>query len=137
MKQTIVDSHIHFWDPANLQYDWLAEVPAINRAFLPANLLTQAAAVNLEKIVFVQCDCIPEQSIHEVEWVSSLARAEHRIQGIVAFAPLEQGEAVREQLQQLSIFPLVKGIRRLIQSEEPGFCLQPDFVRGCATTAKI
>jgi L-fuconolactonase len=26
--------------------------------------------------------------------------------------------------------PLVKGIRRLIQSEAPGFCIQPDFVRG-------
>ena len=137
MKQTIVDSHIHFWDPANLQYDWLAEVTAINKAFLPVDLAAQAAAVNLEKIVFVQCDCLPEQSIQEVEWVSSLARAEHRIQGIVAFAPLEQGEAVWEQLQQLSNFPLVKGIRRLIQSEEPGFCLQPGFCAGRATTAKI
>ncbi|GAB4441788.1 MAG: amidohydrolase [Anaerolineae bacterium] len=130
MRQAIVDSHIHFWDPANLQYDWLAEVPAINKAFTPAELLAQAAAVNLEKIVFVQCDCVPEQSIREVEWVSALAHAEPRLRGIVAFAPLEQGATVRRQLQALARFPLVKGIRRLIQSEGPGFCLQPDFVRG-------
>lgn len=130
MHQAIVDSHIHFWDPDNLQYDWLAEVPVINKAFTPAELLAQAAAVKLEKIVFVQCDCIPEQSIREVEWVSALAHPEPRLQGIVAFAPLEQGAAVRRQLQALARFPLVKGIRRLIQSEGPGFCVQPDFVRG-------
>jgi len=130
MKQPIVDSHIHFWDPNRLQYDWLSEVPAINKAFLPVDLAEQASEVNLEKIVFVQCDCVPEESINEVEWVSSLAKEEPRIQAIVAFAPLEQGEAVRSHLQKLAEFPLVKGIRRLIQSEGPGFCAQPEFVSG-------
>lgn len=33
----IIDSHIHFWDTNLLQYDWLADVPAINRAFLPVD----------------------------------------------------------------------------------------------------
>jgi len=130
MTLTIVDSHIHFWDPANLHYNWLADVPAINKAFLPADLLAQAAAINLEKIVFVQADCRAEQSLLEVAWVSALARAEPKIGGIVAFAPLEQGEAARPHLAALAGFSLVKGVRRLIQSEGPGFCLKPEFVRG-------
>ena len=130
MELAIVDSHIHFWDPDRLQYDWLADVPAINRAFHPLDLGEQAAQVNLKKIVFVQGDCIAEHSIQEVEWVSALAKDEPRIQGVVAFAPLEQGVAVREHLQIMTQYPLVKGIRRLIQSEKAGFCGQPDFVKG-------
>lgn len=130
MEHPIVDSHIHFWNPNRLQYAWLTDVPAINKAFLPVDLAQQASEVNLEKIVFVQCDCAPEQSINEVEWVSSLAEEEPRIQAIVAFAPLEQGESVRDHLHTLAEFPLVKGVRRLIQSEGPGFCARPDFVSG-------
>lgn len=130
MTFAIVDSHIHFWNPNQLQYDWLAAIPAINRPFLPTDLLYQAARKNIEKIVFVQCDCITDHSLREVGWVSALAGDEPRIQGLVAFAPLEHGAAARNHLQQLARYPLVKGVRRLIQSEGPGFCLQPEFVAG-------
>ncbi len=130
MNFSLIDSHVHFWDPNHLHYEWLSEVPAINKSCLPADLAAQAAQLNLEKIVFVQADCLPEQGLAEAEWVSVLAQTEPRIQGIVAFAPLEQGTAVREYLQALTAYPLVKGVRRLIQSEGPGFSLQPDFVRG-------
>jgi len=68
--------------------------------------------------------------LQEVEWVTSLAQLEPRIQAIVAFSPLEQGEDVRAYLQKLMAYPLVKGVRRLIQSEAQGFCIQPDFVKG-------
>ncbi|NJN96990.1 MAG: amidohydrolase family protein [Anaerolineales bacterium] len=130
MNHPLVDSHIHFWHPNQLQYDWLAEVPAINRPFLPADLAEQAAGIDLQKIVFVQCDCITAHSLREVEWVTSLAGDEPRIQAIVAFAPLEKGAAASDHLETLSAYPLVKGVRRLIQSEGAGFCIQPDFVQG-------
>jgi len=137
MKQAIVDSHIHFWDPDQLQYDWLSSVPALDRSFTPQDLAAQAAGVNLEKIVFVECGCLPEQAVQEVEWVSGLAISEPRIQGIVAAAPLEQGEKVFDHLQQLVAYPLVKGVRRLIQSEDPGFCIRPAFVEGVQLLAEF
>jgi L-fuconolactonase len=130
MKQALIDSHIHFWDPDHLQYDWLAGAPLLNRAFLPSDLAKQAAQVDLQQIVFVQGDCIPEHGLREVAWVTSLAQAEPRIQALVAFAPLELGEAAAEHLQALTAYPLVKGVRRLIQSEDAGFCVRPDFVKG-------
>ena len=47
------------------------------------------------------------------------------------WAPLEKGEAVRPDLEKLAANPLVKGIRRIIEFEpDPGFCLQPGFVKG-------
>jgi L-fuconolactonase len=129
MIPRLVDSHIHFWDPHHLHYTWLADLPALNRSFTHANLAQATPSIPLEKIVFVQADCAPAEAIGEVVWVNALAASEPRIQGIVAFAPLEQPNA-REVLAELRRFPLVKGVRRLIQSEADDFAARADFVRG-------
>lgn len=136
MNPPIVDTHVHFWHPDVLQYDWLASIPDINRPFLPATL-AEAAGEDLQKIVFVQADCRPEQGLREVAWVTSLARSEPRIQAIVAFAPLELGAADRDYMQALVEYPLVKGVRRLIQSEAAGFATRPDFVAGVQLLAEF
>lgn len=128
--QTYIDTHVHFWDPARLRYTWLDSVPAINRAFTPTDIVAASAGLDLAKIVFVQADAVPEQALEEVEWISELAQSEPRIAGIVADARLERGDAARPQLEALRQCPLVKGVRRLIQSEPLGFSLQPNFVRG-------
>jgi L-fuconolactonase len=62
--------------------------------------------------------------------VAALAQDDGRIRGIVAFAPLDQGEGARAYLDQLKAIPLVKGVRRLIQTEPMGFSLQARFVAG-------
>jgi len=136
-SQPIVDSHVHFWDPAQLTYPWLTDIPPLNRAFLPAQLEEATTAVALQKIVFVQADCLPEHGIAEVAWVTHLAQTEPRLQGMVAFAPLDQGAASAAYLEQLTAFPLVKGVRRLIQTEAPGFACQPKFIHGVQQLAKL
>lgn len=133
----IVDSHIHFWDPERLNYPWLEDLPSLNRAFLPAHLAETAAAVNLQKIVFVQADCLPEDGLAEAAWVSQLAQTEPRIQGIVAFAPLENGAASAAYLEKLKAFSLVKGVRRLIQAEGQGFASRPEFIQGVQQLAQF
>ncbi|MEM7333232.1 MAG: amidohydrolase family protein, partial [Chloroflexota bacterium] len=105
------------------------EVPAIKRPFLPQHLTDQTEPFQLEKIVFVQAGGTdPNNAFAEVEWVSSLAQSDARIGGIVADAPLENGTAVQAHLETLAKNPLVKGVRRLIQSEGPGFSTQPVFI---------
>lgn len=127
--QAIVDSHIHFWDPAQLRYPWHAGAPAIATPHLPADLAAAAAGVDLQGIIFVEADVAAAQRLAEVEWVSGLAEQEPRIQAMVAAAAMEDGpDAVRPLLEAYAGFPLVRGIRRLIQSEGPGFCVQPAFV---------
>jgi L-fuconolactonase len=132
MITRLVDSHIHFWDPHHLHYAWLADLPALNRSFTHANLAQAAGDLPLEKIVMVQADCAPGETLSEVAWVKALAASEPRIQGIVAFAPLEAPNA-REVLTELRRTPLVKGVRRLIQSEADDFAVRADFVRGVQT----
>jgi L-fuconolactonase len=129
LMKRLMDSHIHFWDPKLLRYDWLSELPTLNRAFTPSELTQVAADIPLEKLVFVQADCAAADAMGEVIWVSKLAATDRRIQGIVAFAPLENAN-ITEVLTELRQFPLVKGVRRLIQNEAIDFATQPDFVRG-------
>lgn len=127
-----IDSHVHFWDSAVIDYPWLAGAPAISAPTYPADLDTARgdAGYGLAGIVFVEADCLPAHAQREAEWVSSLAADDPRIRGIVAHAPLQKGAAVADDLAALQKLPLVKSIRRLIQSEPLGFSTGADFVRG-------
>jgi L-fuconolactonase len=135
---SIVDSHVHLWNPAQFRYAWLDELPVLNRAFLPTNYPEASTTANVSKFIFVECGCEPEQSLAEVEWVSALAKNEPRLQGIVAQALLEKGESVRTDLEKLADHPLVKGVRRNLQGEsDPQFCLRPEFVAGVQPLAEF
>lgn len=129
----IVDAHLHLWDPEVLDYAWLSG--RLQRRFGPDELAQAVggAAADLS-FVFVQADCAPEQALEEVRWVASLA-ATAGVRGIVAFAPLERGEAVRHELDDLRTEPLVVGVRRLLQSEPPGFATSAAFLEGARTLA--
>jgi L-fuconolactonase len=132
----IVDAHVHFWDPQKLRYTWLDNEPRLNHTFLADHVPARVNGAIVEGIVFVQADCAPEQGIAEIEFVNALAAHDARIRGIVAFAPLEQGAAVRAYLDRVKAFPLVKGVRRLIQDELPGFGTHPQFTTGVECLAE-
>lgn len=130
-KFPIVDTHVHLWHPKQLRYPWLAEVPTLNRPYLLKDYIAAYGALEIESIVFVQCDTHPDDGLKETAWVTDLAtRVDPRIQGIVAWAPLEEGARVAPFVEKLAENRLVKGIRRLIQSESVDFCVQPNFVSG-------
>ena len=127
----LVDTHVHLWDPNRLRYAWHAGAPALNRPFLLDDYREACGAAHVERMVFLQCDCDASQNRDEVAMVTELAATDARLQGIVAFAPLETGAAVRDELAFLAGNPLVKGIRRITQNEQDAdFCNRPDFVRG-------
>lgn len=127
----IVDTHLHVWDPNHLNYPWLEGVPFLNKPYLLPDYNKATGPVQVEKMVFLECDVDKSQFLDEVEWVTELAAQDPRIQGIVANGALELGDGVRPYLEQLTKNPLVKGIRRIVQGEpDPEFSLRPDFVRG-------
>ena len=99
----IVDTHLHLWNTNYLKYSWLADVPLLNKPYLLADYNQATGPVQVEKMVFLQCEVDPTQFREEAEWVTKLAR-EHdpRIQGIVPWAPLEKGDAVRADLEKLA-----------------------------------
>jgi L-fuconolactonase len=127
----IIDAHLHIWDIDHLDYPWLTDEPDINRTHLVSDYCEVTEGLNIEKMVFLQCESKSEKVTDEPTWVTAQAQEDPRISGIVAGAPLETGDSAREALEDLRAFPLLRGIRRITQSEEDdAFCLRPDFVRG-------
>jgi L-fuconolactonase len=131
MRAPLIDSHVHFWDPARLPYPWLAEAPAIAGPHTPDLLAAGAGKAMPARLVFVQAECARDRWLEEVRWVESLARAEPRIAGIVAHAPMDAGPELALILGELKTHPLVHGVRHLIQDQaDPQFCIRPAFVAG-------
>jgi L-fuconolactonase len=130
----VIDTHLHLWDTARFEYPWLSGAAAINRPFLARDVDRGRSGVT--GAVFVQADCAPEQALAEVAWVSDTPRDTLPIDGIVAFAPLETGAAVRTQLESLAEFPLVVGVRRILQSESAEFFELPQLADGLAELAR-
>ncbi len=127
----LVDTHVHFWDPDHLRYPWLDNSDLLNQVYMRAEYDDAIAPYTVDQIVFVQAECIPEHWEDEARWVAELAEEDGRIQGIVASAPLEEGEGAFPMLERLAELPHMRGIRRLLQGEaDPEFMLQPDFVAG-------
>lgn len=127
----IVDTHVHLWDPAHLNYPWLADVEKLNRAFLPLDYRKHCGDVQVDQMVFLECDLDATQFLDEAKWVASLAEGEEpRLKGIVAHAPLHKGDAAKADLEALAQVSGVKGVRRLIQGQSVDFCIQPYFVAG-------
>jgi L-fuconolactonase len=125
----IVDSHVHLYDVARLRYDWLAQVPKINRTYVTSDFDEARGPVNVDGIVFVEVDVAPGQHLAEADFVQDLAARDPRIQAIVAHAPLQKGPRVEQDLEALAQRPLVRGVRKLIQGAvDPSFCIEPSFL---------
>lgn len=126
-----VDTHVHLWNPSQLRYAWLDGNETLDRPHELPEFRAATEGLPLESFVFLQCDADASQYLDEARWVASLAADEPRLRGIVAFAPVERGAAVRDNLEKLAEIDLLRGVRRLIQSEpDPEFCLQPGFIEG-------
>jgi L-fuconolactonase len=133
----IIDSHVHLYDVERLSYGWLAGVPKIARTHLLADFDAARGPVRVDGIVFAEVAVDPGLHVKEAEFVQELADADSRLCGMVAHAPVEKGAAVAEDLEALSRFGTLRGIRRLIETErDPGICLEPGFVEGVQTVGR-
>ena len=130
----ILDSHVHLWDPAVLHYDWLDG--RLLRRFGPDERKDAlASAVDAQRAcIFVQAECVPDDSLAEVDWVSGLA-ADMGVRGIVARLAMEDGDHVVPRLFELRERWLVVGVRRLIQDESPGFATSDAFLAAARAVA--
>ncbi|MGV9271143.1 amidohydrolase family protein [Kitasatospora sp. NPDC003701] len=131
MPSVTVDSHVHLWDPAHLDYPWLTD-PALRRRFGPEDLA--AAAGGPVDVIVVEAGRRPEQAGDEVEWVRAMARTRPGIRGMVAHLALEDSRD-HPRIARLAADPFVVGVRRLLQDEPNGFTADPSLRAGLALLA--
>ena len=128
--RTVVDAHVHFWDPAQLRYPWLDTIAALQHRFLPADYSAAVGDLPVGRCVAVEANCLPYEAERELELFEELADGDARIAGVVAFVDLTDDVARAERLGCIASRPGVKGIRQNIQGQPAGFALQRTFVEG-------
>jgi len=126
----IIDTHLHLSDPSRISYPWIKSAPVLNRPFTIDDYREACGDVEVEAMVFMEVDPYVNDRQEEIDFVCEVAATEPRLKGMVAQAPLEQGAAIRPELENLANNPLIKGIRRLLQDEDVDFCLGTSFIEG-------
>jgi L-fuconolactonase len=126
--QPAIDAHQHFWKYDPVAHSWINdEMSVIRKDFLPADLSPLLQQNKITGCIAVQAD----QTEKETDFLIELAGKNSFIKGVVGWVDL-RAENIRERLVHYQKYPVVKGFRHILQGEEPGFMLQPDFLRGVA-----
>jgi L-fuconolactonase len=116
---SILDCHVHLWDPRHLAYPWLEGSPELNRPFTADDFaLVRPEAVEM---VFMEAGRDEAHAADEIEWVRSQAARHPWIRGAVAHIPLDRPAEAGEAIRRYAADPFVVGVRRNIQDEAPGF----------------
>jgi len=115
----VVDSHQHFWNPAELPLGLpspAAEIAVFTRAYLPADLQPEIESVGVDYTVIVQA---PPQDDTCNRWMFSRANETPFVAGVVAWADLMDPAAIGSALDELQKEPKFAGIRHIVENE-PG-----------------
>lgn len=121
-----IDAHQHFWQYNSIKHAWIDDAMcAIRKDFLPLDLQPVLQTNDMHGCVAVQAD----QTEAETNFLLTLCKANPFIKGIVGWVNL-RADDINEKLAEYKKNNAIKGFRHVLQSEEPAFMLQPNFLRG-------
>jgi L-fuconolactonase len=137
-----IDAHQHYWDVAStfpagegtwflgaVSYPWkYAELPELDRSFLPEELEPQLAEAGIGRTILVNVLHSPA----ETRWMLDLAGSHPSVAGVVGWLNLAQPvELVAADLDALRQDAKLVGIRHLTQFEpDARWLLRPDVISG-------
>lgn len=126
-----IDAHQHFWNPARVNYPWLATAyPELDRNFGYEDLAPHLSANGVDATVLVQS----EDDATDNELMVEIALRHHEIAGIVAWAPLEDASTLETTIGELRRTGRLVGVRVLIHSQpDPDWILRREVMEGLAT----
>lgn len=118
----VCDAHHHLWDLNQVHYPWLAtrgikrffgDPAPIQRNYLAEDFSADFDGIDVAKSVHIQVGAADHQHLAETAWVQSQIDHHPVPSALVAFADLS-AENCAEQLDQLSAFPALRGIRQIV-----------------------
>lgn len=129
-----IDSHQHFWKFDPVRDSWISDEMKLLRAdFMPRDLQPLLNENNIGGCVLVQSD----QTAEGNHFMIDLANENQFIKAVVAWVDLEAND-LEEQLLSFKQWPVVKGFRHILQSEENrAFMLTPSFLNGIKQLSKF
>jgi predicted TIM-barrel fold metal-dependent hydrolase len=113
----IVDAHQHLWDLDQFRYEWLRQLPVLNRSFLMSDYLAATSGLAIEKSVHLEADVDESFMVDETKHLLQLAdRTDNPLEGVVACGRPESEDFLAD-LEKITGHPKLKGIRRVLHTQ--------------------
>ena len=120
-KQTIIDTHIHFWDLKKFSYQWIKknQNKKLNQNYLFKNFSYDSKSLNLKKAVHVQAEIDSFLKIEETKWLQLMASKNKRgiPNGIIGYVDLSSKNA-EVDLEKHLINSNFRGIRQILKHNQ-------------------
>ncbi|MFK0071491.1 amidohydrolase family protein [Streptomyces sp. NPDC091046] len=131
---TVVDAHLHVWDPEVAAYDWLGPAMSpVDRAMHFHDARPGLRTAGVDAAVLVQA----ADNDADTDLMLAAAAAHPEVVGVVAWAPLDDLARARARLTALRGDPHVVGVRTLLhERSDPDWILGPDAGAGLALLAE-
>ncbi len=125
----VIDSHHHLWDTSRRTFEWLANLPQINKPFLPEDMRPLLKAAGVDATVLVQTIT----DLDETRELLQFAANTDFIAGVVGWADLTAPDidVILEDLKRGPNGQYLVGIRHLVHDEDnPDWLLREDVQHG-------
>ncbi|MEU6571547.1 amidohydrolase family protein [Streptomyces parvulus] len=131
---TVVDAHLHVWDPGVAAYDWLGPAMSpLDRAMRFPEARPSLRSAGVDAAVLVQA----ADNDADTDLMLATAAAHPEVVGVVAWVPLDDPDRARARLTALRGDPHVVGVRTLLhERSDPDWILGPDTGAGLALLAE-
>ncbi len=130
--RAFIDAHQHLWDPERFSFSWMDGLPSLNVLHGMGEYRDAMQGFAYAGSVYVDTDVDEKDLSGEIAWVFQLAEEPaNRILGIVASARLEQGDCFAH-LEPHWGSPLLKGVRRVLHTQENSLFLDGQFLENMA-----
>ncbi|PPS91343.1 amidohydrolase family protein [Streptomyces sp. MH60] len=131
---TVVDAHLHVWDPGAAAYNWLGPAMApVDRAMRFHEARPALRTAEVTAAVLVQA----ADNDADTEHMLAIAAANPEVVGVVAWVPLDDPDRVAARLRALRRDPHVVGVRTLLhERSDPQWITGPDAGAGLALLAE-
>ncbi|MET7323544.1 amidohydrolase family protein [Streptomyces sp. NPDC005549] len=126
---TVVDAHLHVWDPGAAAYDWLAPAMApVDRAMRFREARPALRTAEVTAAVLVQAADNDADTAHML----ATAAAYPEVVGVVVWVPLDAPDRAAARLRALRRDPHVVGVRTLLHERS-----DPDWITGSDADAGL
>ncbi len=129
---SIIDTHQHLWDLSKFRLPWIKKESVLNRSFLTSDYATATEGLNVVKSIYMEVDLAPEQQQAEADAITELCASGKTTTVAAVVSGRPDQPAFRKYASQFRDHKYVKGIRRILHSDETpkGLCLTKEFVAG-------
>lgn len=132
----IVDTHQHLWDLARHSYSWCAAIPLLNRTFAMADYLDASRGLDVVQSVHVEADVDEKDMAAETNWLLGLARDPATPLAALVIKALPEREAFATYLDPFSGVKEIKGVRRVLHTEDDALSTTPVFRENVRSLAR-